>query len=197
MADVVLAPHSALGPLGLPRRIGRLSETAGVTLRERDDIGFLSIAAERGEASAVQTRLSEALGLGIPDNFRRVGDGVSAIGPGRWLLDGPLATRGQEKVLRNLLAGIAGVVDESDGWVVLDLSGPRVADTLAKLVPIDLHPRSFQPGALALTVAEHINVRLWNLGEPSSYRLAAARSYAESLFRSVVSAASEYGIEIA
>lgn len=197
MAEVKLVPHSALGPLGLPRRIGRLSDSAGVTLRERDDIGFLSIAAERGQASAVQTRLGEALGLGIPDNFRRVGDGVSAIGSGRWLLDGPLAVAGQEQVLRDLLAGIAGVVDESDGWVVLDLSGPRVVDTLAKLVPIDLHPKSFWEGDLALTVAEHINVRLWRLSGGNSYRLAAPRSYAESLFRRLTSAAAEYGLEIA
>jgi sarcosine oxidase subunit gamma len=197
MAEIALVPHSALGPLGAPRRIGRLSDAAGVTLKERGDIGFLSIAAERGEAAAVLTRLSEALGLNVPTDFRRVGDGVSAIGPGRWLLDGALATDGQEQVLRDLLAGIAGVVDESDGWVVLDLSGPRVTDTLAKLIPIDLHPKSLQPGALALTVAEHINVRLWNLGEPNSYRLAAPRSYAESLFRSVAASAAEYGLEIA
>jgi sarcosine oxidase subunit gamma len=197
MAEVKLVPHSALGPLGLPRRIGRLSDAADVTLRERADIGFLSIAAERGEASAVQTRLSEVLGLGIPDNFRRVGDGVSAIGPGRWLLDGAFAVSGREEALRNLLAGIAGVVDESDGWVVLDLSGPRVVDALAKLVPIDLHPKSFRQGDLALTVAEHINIRLWRLSGGNSYRLAAPRSYAESLFRSLASAASEYGLEIA
>ncbi len=197
MAEVKLVPHSALGPLGASRRIGRLSDSAGVTLRERDDIGFLSIAAERGEASAVLARLGDALGLGIPDNFRRVGDGVSAIGPGRWLLDGLLAAAGQEYALRDLLAGIAGVVDESDGWVVLDLSGARVGDALAKLVPIDLHPKSFREGDLALTIAEHINVRLWRLSGGNAYRLAAPRSYAESLFRSLASAASEYGLEIA
>jgi sarcosine oxidase subunit gamma len=174
-----------------------LSDAAGVSLRERCDIGFLSITAERGEAAAVRARLSEALGLDIPTDFRRVGDGVSAIGPGRWLFDGALAAGDQEQSLRDLLAGMAGVVDESDGWVVLDLSGPFVADALAKLVPIDLHPKSFRPGDLALTVASHINVRLWNLSGPNRYRLAAPRSYAESLFRSVASAAAEYGIEIA
>lgn len=196
MADFALAPHSALGSLGLPRRIGRLSDAAGVILRERSDIGFLNITAERGEAAAVLTRLGEALGLEIPTDFRRVGDGVSAIGPGRWLLDGAFGAAGQEQVLRNLLAGIASVVDESDGWVVLDLSGPRVTDALAKLLPIDLHPKSFRAGDVALTVAEHINARLWRLSEPNSYRLAAPRSYAESLFRSLASAAAEYAIEI-
>lgn len=196
MAEITFAPQSALGPLGAPRRIGRLSDAAGVTLRERGNIGFLSIAAERGEAAAVLTLLGEALGLEIPSDFRRVGDGVSAIGPGRWLLDAALAAGGQEQALRALLAGIAGVVDESDGWVVLDLSGARVADALAKLVPIDLHPKSFRPGALALTIAGHINVRLWRLSEPNCYRLAAPRSYAESLFRSLASAASEYGLEL-
>lgn len=54
------------------------------------------------------------------------------------------------------LDGAAALSDQSDGWAVLRLEGPRAAEVLARLVPVDLRPGSFAPGHVARTGLGHI-----------------------------------------
>ena len=91
---------------------------------------------------------------------------------------------------------MASVFDLTDSRVVLEVSGPRIRDALAKLLPIDLHPAAFRPGDVAVTVASHIGVTVWQIDDAPRYRLAVARSYSGSFWRSLVAAAAEYGCEV-
>jgi sarcosine oxidase subunit gamma len=63
------------------------------------------------------------------------------------------------------LNGVASVADQSDAYVLIRLSGERVRDALAKLIPIDIHPRAFTVGDAATTVAALIGVTLWRLAD--------------------------------
>ena len=58
----------------------------------------------------------------------------------------------------------------------------------------------FRPGDVAVTIASHIGVTLWQTSDAQTagapqYRLAVARSYAASFWRGFVASAAEYGCE--
>jgi sarcosine oxidase subunit gamma len=54
------------------------------------------------------------------------------------------------------LAGLAAVTDQSDAWCGLALSGPAAPEVLARLVPLDLDPAAFTPGAAARSLLRHV-----------------------------------------
>ena len=59
------------------------------------------------------------------------------------------------------LAGIAAITDQSGGWSALRLSGPRSADVLARLCPVDFRPSSFKSGQSARAQLGHMNAVFW------------------------------------
>ena len=98
--------------------------------------------------------------------------------------------------LRERLAGLASIADQSDGRVVLRLSGDRVRDVLAKGVPVDLHPRNFRTGDVASTLVAHIGVQIEQLDDRPTFQLMAFRSLAGSLWSWLTKSAAEFGYEI-
>lgn len=104
------------------------------------------------------------------------------VGPGEWLVVSQSET--PDGLLRSLslvLADTAYVLDQSDGRIVLRLSGPNVRRILAKGVAIDLHPSVFAIGAASNLLCGHISVNLARTGE-NEFELIVMRSFAESLF---------------
>jgi len=99
-----------------------------------------------------------------------------------------------EARLRAALAGLASVSDQSDGRVVVRVGGPRARDTLAKGLPIDLHPRAFKPGDAAVSVVAHIAVHLWQIDPAPTYELAVPRSFAASFCDWLAAAAAEFRV---
>lgn len=72
-------------------------------------------------------------------------------------------------------------LDVSDMRTVLRLTGPLVAEVLAKGVPCDLSDRAFPPGRARRTTTAGIAVALWRLG-PEVWEIVAFRSHARHLF---------------
>jgi len=132
-----------------------------------------------------------ALGLALPTTPRRIEhDGITYLwsGPRAWLAiaDDPAL----EPRMIAAFAGKAAVTDQSDGRVILNVTGPHAAAILAKLVPIDLHPTAFPPDATALTLAGHVTVQIWR--SEAVFHLACFRSFAESLGHALVQASQEF-----
>ncbi len=189
MADQGLKPTSAFldwHPVQAPK--------LAVSLRET--LTMASFAAVRGKEDALRDAIRAAYGTDLPAGNGRVeGSDIAFVwaGPGQWLA---IAERGAgrdlEVELKGKLAGIASVVDQSDGRVIVRLAGPLARDVLAKGVPIDLHPRAFKPGSVAITHASHIGVILWQLDEAPTYEAAMFRSYADSFAHWLFESAAEY-----
>lgn len=57
------------------------------------------------------------------------------------------------------LAAIAALTDQSDGWAGLSLTGPKAAECLMRLVPLDLD--AMQPGQAARAPLGHMQSILW------------------------------------
>lgn len=189
MADLGLIPISAFLGWHPPA-------TPNLAISARETLTMATFAAARGKEDALREAFRAAYGIELPGRGRRVeGNGVAVVwaGPGQWLA---VAERGEgrdlEVELKNKLAGIASVVDQSDGRIVVRVSGPRARDVFAKGVPIDLHPRAFKPGDVAITHASHIGIILWQTDEAPTYEAAMFRSYADSFAHWLFESAAEY-----
>ena len=95
------------------------------------------------------------------------------------------------------MAGLASISDQSDGRIIIRVSGPRARQTLAKGIPIDLDPASFGPGDTALTAAGHINVQFWQLDAMPTFEFAVFRSFAAAFCEWLKEAGAEFGVATA
>lgn len=170
--------------------------TTAIAFSVRDDLTIAGLAAFNGQSNALKAAVRQAYGLELPSTPQRIATNDIAFiwsGPDEWIAiaerrDG----RDLEFELKPLLAGLAVVVDQSDGRAVVGVSGSRARDVLAKGVPIDLHPRVFKPGSVAITHASHIGVMLWQIDDKPTYELALARSFADSFMHWLDHASAEF-----
>jgi sarcosine oxidase subunit gamma len=174
--------------------IGRPNGAPRVILTERKGLALASVAAFKGQAALVAAALNARFGLTPPSKPRIAANeslALAWLGPDQWLA---MAESGDLAALMvETLGALAAVTDQSDGWVVLRLSGPNARDVLTKCLTIDLDPRVFQPGDVALTRAGHVDVRVWQ-GAAGVYEIACARSYAGGLFGWLEESALEFGL---
>lgn len=199
-APTATAARSAFHGLLHPGRHGRADGVAGVAVRERTGLALVTLIARNGKADALAAATRDALGLDLPPPNRRTGAGPYAAlwgGPGQWLLTAqPHAAGGFPARVIALAQGLALAADQSDGRGVLEVSGPRARDILARGIAVDLHPRAFGPGSVALTMAAHVDVTLWQVDDAPTYGIAVARGFAGSLWQWLEETALRFGLDV-
>lgn len=171
-----------------------------MTITLRSDLALASVMARVGKTVELSRHATKKFGIELPYRPQRVyKDTVSFIwaGPGLWLAAKENGTAGAfEHDLRDAFAGLASVTNQSDGRTVIQVSGPKVRQMLAKGVPIDLDPREFRPGDTALTVAAHINVHFWLIDDTPIFEFAVFRSFAAAFVEQLSAASAEFGFVI-
>jgi len=174
----MLKPSSAFSHIAPPPWL------QGLTIEPRESLTMASFTAARGRVETLIGTIREAYGVQPSRGPGRVAaHGISFVwtGPDQWLAIAERENgRDLERELKPLLAGLAAVVDQSDGRVVMRVSGPLAREVLAKGIPIDLHARSFGVDAAAVTHASHIGVVIWQLDDVPTFEMAMFRSYADS-----------------
>ncbi|OYZ95508.1 MAG: hypothetical protein B7X99_14975 [Rhizobiales bacterium 17-65-6] len=142
----------------------------------------------------------EKLCLTLPRGPRTASAGdltLVGTGPGRFLAVGegitgdPLLER-----LGHAFGKTAALTDQSDGQMVIQLSGPCTRDMLAKLVPVDLDPSAFKAGDAAATLVALIPVLIWQTDPAPIYRFAVPRSFGPAFLRAMVGAGAEFGLQL-
>lgn len=172
---------------------------AECSIRNLGGLRLASVIACRGRSDAASEAIERAFGVALPVTPRFAsGRGIAFAwsGPGQWLAiaaedavpDGDI-----EALLTPHLVGLAAVCEQSDGRLVVEVAGTRARELLAKGIPVDLHPRAFAPGDVALSVASHIAVQLWQVDEAPTFHLAVPRSFADSFRRWLGESAAEFG----
>lgn len=178
MASPILAERSAFADI-------KSAVSQELTIAARDGLTLASICAAKGKREALAAAVRDRYGLELPSAPARVeGNGIAILwsGPDQWLAVAERTNgRDLERELKPLLAGLAAVTDQTDARSILRISGPRARAVLVKGVPIDLHPRVFAPGSVAITHARHIGIMLWQLDGVPTYEIAVFRSFAQSL----------------
>ena len=190
--------RSPLHGLALAGRYGRAG-AAGLVIEEPAEMAFASVIAKHGKRFTLVNAVNTAFGVVLPDRARRATRGAvtfAGTGPDQWIAsaEGSDAANFAAKV-RARLGPFAAVADQSDSRMVLRLSGPRVRDVLAKGVPIDLHPKAFKPGDVAVTLVAYIGAQL-DLLDDATWQLTAPRSTAGSFWSWLTASAAEFGYEV-
>jgi len=169
----------------------------GVVVTDRSGVGLANVLAGQTNAAYLEAAVQNAFGLALPTGPRRSGTDELAfvgVGPGRYLAVGDTSEVAAK------LSGLASVFDQTDGYGVLRLSGPKVRETLAKGVGIDLHPAVFAVGDAATTSVAHIGVNLWRLADAADgsavFEIAMFRSMAGSFWHFLSLSAAEFGLVV-
>jgi len=170
---------------------------AEIGLGERAHRMQLNLRGDSGDPAFVAAVKSAAgLDLAIQANrFTAAADQACLwLGPNEWLILGP--SGGEAAFVAELRKALAGqhaaVTDVSESRTTILLQGPRARDLLQKGVPIDLHPREFQPGHCAQTHIAGANIILRQTDDRPTYEILVLNSFAEHLWLWLESAAREY-----
>jgi sarcosine oxidase subunit gamma len=155
--------------------LGGLDITRGsVRLAEADAGPIFSLAARGGESARLSQALEQAHGLGFPAPGQSLVAGTLRLiwsGPGQALLTGGAPGAG--------IAQAAALTDQSDGWAVLDLSGPGARAVLARLVAVDLRDTALPVDATARCQLVHVACSLTRVGQ-DCWRILVFRSMART-----------------
>ncbi len=113
-------------------------------------------------------------------------------GPSEWLL---VSRTLSAEHLADALVDIHGalVVDQSEGKVLLSISGPAVRTVLAKCVAVDLHPEVFAMGQSANALIYHVPGNIARTGE-DEFEIVTPRSFAVSVFEELLEMGREHGL---
>ena len=182
-----------------PGRLGRREGSPGLVLQELTQFALASVIARKGQTTQAVGAAQRACGASPPSTPTiAAGSDIAFVwsGPGHWLALGTQTTESFEARLGTVFGTHASVFDQSGSRVLLELRGPRVRDVLAKGVSIDLHPRAFRTGDVAVTTASHLAVHLWQVADEPVYRLLVVRTWFDSLWRWLAASAAEYGCEV-
>jgi len=182
-----------------PGRFGRREGAPGLVLQELTQFALASVIARKDQAAQAVDAAQRAYGVAAPSSPTiAAGSDIAFVwsGPNHWLVLGPQATESVEARLGAVFGTHASVFDQSGSRVLLELRGPRARDVLAKGVSIDLHPRAFRTGDVAVTTASHLSVHLWQVADEPVYRLLVVRTWFDSLWRWLAASAAEYGCEV-
>ncbi|MEM7318602.1 MAG: sarcosine oxidase subunit gamma [Pseudomonadota bacterium] len=110
-----------------------------------------SVQPYKGQVQATSDALKKAHGMAFPDpnTMTEAADARAMwVGHGQALLIGPEPD--------GALAKHAALVDQSDAFAVVRLSGTTAEDVLARLVPVDLRLAQFKPGSTVRTLLGHM-----------------------------------------
>lgn len=194
MTDDTLTAHSPFVGLAFSSAPHR-----GVRVAARDELAIATVLVRKGCLAALTQRLNERLGIELPHGPRRAAAGTVAlagIGPHAWLATSEEHDNGFARFLKEAVGDTASVADQSSGYAVLRMTGPKLRETLAKILPLDLHPRCFAPGDVASTTASHVGATLWRLADADDspvFEIAVFRSLAGSFWHTLADSAAEFG----
>lgn len=175
-----MAKLKALSPCHglLPQEIG------GVTLVEAE-LGHVTVLMPfKGQEAALSQSLQAGHGMAFPSPGRTTGPQTARAvwsGKGQAMLIGP-------KPDDAALSQSAGLVDQSDAWAAVTLTGPGCEAVLARLVPIDLRASVFPTGHVARSLVGAMNALVLREGA-DQFTLMVFRSMAATLVHELERAA--------
>jgi heterotetrameric sarcosine oxidase gamma subunit len=159
--------------------------------------GLALIAARRGQDAHVDAALRQHLAVGLPTPGRALVTGDVAArctAPGTVWIEG--SARHLAALAGAMVRDVAAIVDQSGGFAILRLSGPKSPVVLAKGCRLDLHPDVFGPGHCARTLIAQVPAILHQTDAQPTYDLLVPRTLARSFAEFLVRAAQASGIRL-
>jgi sarcosine oxidase subunit gamma len=196
MIDTPLTARAPFSDLAFSSASGR-----GVRVADRDAVAIATVLVRKGRMADLKQRVREHLGIELPLGPRRIEAGdvaLAGIGPEAWLATSEARGNDFVSFLSDSIGAAASVCDQSSGYAILRMTGPKLRETLAKMLPLDLHPRAFAPGDVASSIAAHVGATLWRLQDAADgspvFEIAVFRSLAASFWHDLTASAAEFGL---
>ncbi len=103
------------------------------------------------------------------------------LGPNEWIVYCELAeTQNKIASLKSALSELhSAIVDVSDYYTILRLSGPESTRLITKACPLDLHPDKFPKGSCTQTRFGHAGILLHKFSDTPGYDIQIRWSYTE------------------
>ena len=171
----------------------------GIVAVERVGLAIATVMLRPGKLRELSAAVTANFAIDLPVGAEwTANNGVALLGtgPGKWLAIKDSRDTDFVSNLEAQLQGLASVVEQSDGFGVLRLSGPALSETLAKGVQIDLAPDAFPTGSVAVTSIAHIGATLWKVDDQPTIDIAVARSLANSFLHWLEASASSCGLTV-
>lgn len=174
----------------------------GISLTEIRNFDLIQVMARRGKGAELARTAKARFGMAAPDVPKAVQTADTSLiwsGPDQFLV---LSKGGKHTMepLTQAFSQSASLSDQSHARALISVSGAKARAMLAKLSSIDLHPAAFPTGTAAATSIDHTSVNLWRgYDRPDGqavFNLLVFATFAESLWRTILDAAAEYGVEI-
>ncbi|WP_117191714.1 sarcosine oxidase subunit gamma [Rhizobium terrae] len=142
---------------------------------------IFSVLAHRGQETAVAEALGSAHGVVL-----------RFCSPSEWLL---VSRTAGPATVAGILSDIAGAsfADQSDGRVLMTISGPSVRNILGKCVAVDLHPEVFAEDYSANMLFCHVAANVARSG-PDTFEIIVPRSLAGSAFEELLEMGREHAL---
>ena len=146
-------------------------EGGAIRMAERPFIGKFIL---RADPKLVADLIHGAAGTKLPTEAltsATAGDtAILWLGPDEWMIvTAPEEVEHRLAAARSVLSQVHHqLVDVSDYYTLIELSGPRAREALMKLTTLDLHPRAFKVGMVAGSVFAHANALLWQLADDAA-----------------------------
>ncbi|MCC8400304.1 sarcosine oxidase subunit gamma [Paraburkholderia sp. MMS20-SJTN17] len=171
--------------------------TAAFRLGERPFLELVNVRGDTRDAAFVRA-VEAVIGCKPPEKANTVARGngydMAWLGPDEWLVRSEAAhdatrTAPLQAKLGAAFTGVfASAVDVGSGYTVLEISGTRVRDVLARGCPLDLHPKLFGVGQCAQSHYFKASIALLPTGA-DSFDIVVRRSFADYFVRIMLDAA--------
>lgn len=186
MSDHRLVPLTALG------KDAPIVETIGVvTIGENTSLAIASLSARKGKDQELRALIQPVLGDHLPQpGHAIVARDVTAVWTGvdQWFLMAPLPEHPDFAAeIKALVADTASVTEQTDGWVVFDITGANLIPFLERLCSLDT--KAMMAGDATRCLIEHLGCLILCRESARSFTLLGPRSSAASLHHTLVTAA--------
>ncbi|MGF6414515.1 sarcosine oxidase subunit gamma [Paraburkholderia sp. MM5482-R1] len=171
--------------------------TAAFRLGERPFLELVNVRGDTRDAAFIRA-VEQVIGCKPPEKPNTVarGNGYDMVwlGPDEWLVRSEAAhdatrTAPLQAKLGAAFAGVfASAVDVGSGYTVLEITGTRTRDVLARGCPLDLHPKLFGLGQCAQSHYFKASITLLPTGT-DSFDIVVRRSFADYFVRIMLDAA--------
>lgn len=191
--------------MSAPRRLSALSHRAALATPDGEarlaEVPFAGKLVLRGGGVGFEQAVGSVLGVALPGVVLATASGggttVAWVGPDEWYVFTAMGAETDLKErLDRALGGVhAQVVDVTDYYTIIAISGARAREMLQKIATLDLHPRAFEPGDAAMSDFGR-TVSLLRQTAADAYELMVRISMADYLWCLLAEAGHEWGLPL-
>tara|TARA_R110002096_G_scaffold14582_7_gene50750 strand:- start:5247 stop:5801 length:555 start_codon:yes stop_codon:yes gene_type:complete len=152
-------------------------------LREIHDMDLIALAVPHKGGTKLKRAIKDGLGMSMPTAVKSSsGDRTRLLmtQPDQVFVMSP-RTAQAEKTIAKSIGNAAYITDQTDAWVVLELSGPSSRAALERICQVDLNAGVFKLNQMARTTMEHMGSIVIHNGKDSFLLMSGSSSAASFL----------------